>query len=129
MKYRRLIVFAALSVMSGCADTSDRQLKKLVDARVAVARADGMEYLSRPTIQVHCHRKGPDAAVAIIEDSGKGDRTGPFQGWRTFEMDYTYKDGQWRFSGGRVRGNYDEILSEPVPPDLEKYFAAPLGVR
>ena len=43
MKYSSLIVFAAMSVVSGCADTPDSQLRKLVDARVAAARADGME--------------------------------------------------------------------------------------
>ncbi len=120
-----LIVLAAMSLLPGCADTPDSQLRKLIEARVAAARADGMEYLSRPTIQVHCHRTGSDSALVIVEDSGKGDRTGPYQGWRTFEIHYAFQNGQWRFTGGKVRGNYDEILSEPVPRELEKYFADP----
>ena len=132
MNYRSsLIVLAALSVLSGCAETPDSKLRKLIDARVAAARADGMEYLGRPTIQVHCHRTGPDSAVVILEDSGKGDLAGPFAGWRTFELLYVFKNGQWRFTAGRVRGNYDEVLSEPLPRELEKYFAdcRPFGVR
>ncbi len=124
MKYHSsLIALAVLSVVSGCTDTPGSKLRKLIDARVAAARADGMEYLCRPTIQVHFPHVGPDSAVVIIEDAGKGDRTGPFRGWRTFELDYAFKDGQWRFAGGKIHGNYDEILNEPFPPELERYFA------
>ncbi len=119
MKHRRkLIALAALSVMWGCADSREQQLRKLIDARLAAARENGAEYLSRPTLQVHFTSIGPDSALLIIEDSGKGDSSGPFQGFRTFEMHFACKNGQWRFTGGKIRGNYDEILSEPFPSDL-----------
>ena len=82
-----------------------------------------MEYLGRPTIQVHCRLVGPDSGLVIIEDSGKSDSSDPIPWWQTFELHYAYRNGRWRFTEGKVRGKYDEVLNERLPAELEKYFA------